>query len=142
VQWRETRDRLLAAVEKQRDPSTRSRVLVIVGSARNDGTCPGEMSKSFRLAGLAREELAGREIEVDLLDLSHLTSEYGRRIFPCKGCVSTAQPLCHWPCSCYPNHSLGQTGDWMADITSAGRRPTACSSSRRSTGTTPRARSS
>jgi multimeric flavodoxin WrbA len=25
-------------------------------------------------------------------------------------------PLCHWPCSCYPNHSLGQTSDWMADI--------------------------
>ena len=25
-------------------------------------------------------------------------------------------PLCHWPCSCYPNHSLGQTGDWMAEI--------------------------
>ena len=25
-------------------------------------------------------------------------------------------PLCHWPCSCYPNHSLGQTGDWMNEI--------------------------
>jgi multimeric flavodoxin WrbA len=25
-------------------------------------------------------------------------------------------PLCHWPCSCYPNHSLGQINDWMADI--------------------------
>jgi multimeric flavodoxin WrbA len=25
-------------------------------------------------------------------------------------------PLCHWPCSCYPNHALGQTGDWMAEI--------------------------
>ena len=24
---------------------------------------------------------------------------------PCKGCVSTAMPLCHWPCSCYPNHA-------------------------------------
>jgi multimeric flavodoxin WrbA len=25
-------------------------------------------------------------------------------------------PLCHWPCSCYPNHSLGQTGDWMNEL--------------------------
>ena len=53
---------------------------------------------------------------VDTLDLSLLTSEYGRRIFPCKGCVSTAMPLCHWPCSCYPNHALAQTGDWMNEI--------------------------
>ncbi len=35
---------------------------------------------------------------------------------PCKSCVGTAMPLCHWPCSCYPNHSLGQTGDWMNEI--------------------------
>ena len=25
-------------------------------------------------------------------------------------------PLCHWPCSCYPNHATGQTHDWMAEI--------------------------
>jgi multimeric flavodoxin WrbA len=25
-------------------------------------------------------------------------------------------PLCHWPCSCYPNYSLGQVNDAMADI--------------------------
>jgi multimeric flavodoxin WrbA len=37
-------------------------------------------------------------------------------IYPCKACVSTAMPLCHWPCSCYPNHALGQAGDWMNDI--------------------------
>jgi multimeric flavodoxin WrbA len=116
VQWRETHDRLLAAREKQRDPATPSRALIVVGSARNDGTCPGEMSKSFRLAGLAREVLAAQRIDVDLLDLSLLTSDYGRRIFPCKACVSTAQPLCHWPCSCYPNHSTAQVGDWMAEI--------------------------
>jgi multimeric flavodoxin WrbA len=30
--------------------------------------------------------------------------------------VSTAMPLCHWPCSCYPNHALGQVGDWMNEI--------------------------
>jgi len=53
---------------------------------------------------------------VDILDLSRLVSEYGRQIHPCKSCVSTAMPLCHWPCSCYPNYSLGQTDDWMNDI--------------------------
>ena len=25
-------------------------------------------------------------------------------------------PLCHWPCSCYPNHALGQVDDWMNEI--------------------------
>ena len=54
--------------------------------------------------------------EVDFLDLSNLASEYGRVIYPCKACVSTAMPLCHWPCSCYPNHGLGQTQDWMNEI--------------------------
>jgi multimeric flavodoxin WrbA len=53
---------------------------------------------------------------VDFLDLSRLASEYGRNIHPCKACFSTAPPLCHWPCSCYPNYSLGQTQDWMNDI--------------------------
>ncbi|WP_454841955.1 NAD(P)H-dependent oxidoreductase [Pseudomonas hormoni] len=42
-----------------------------------------------------------------------MTSEYGQRIFLCKGYVSTAMPLCHWPCCCYPNHSLDQVGDVM-----------------------------
>jgi multimeric flavodoxin WrbA len=36
--------------------------------------------------------------------------------YPCKACVSTAMPLCNWPCSCYPNHAMGQVGDWMNDI--------------------------
>ncbi len=116
VEWYDTHRRVRAAAHAHRDPATRSRVLVIVGSPRNDGTCPGEISKTFRMAGLARRVLEAKRIEVDLLDLSQLTSEYGRRIFPCKGCVSTAMPLCHWPCSCYPNHALGQTGDWMAEI--------------------------
>lgn len=116
VDWTETRKRLERAQAVQRSPKTQSRVLLIAGAARNDGSCPGEMSKTFRLAGLARKVLDKEGIDTDLLDLSLLTSEYGRRIYPCKGCVSTAMPLCHWPCSCYPNHSLNQTGDWMGEI--------------------------
>lgn len=116
VEWRATRDRLLVAEARQKEAATRSRALVICGSPRNDGTCPGEMSKTFRLAHLAMDELAAARIEADFLDLSRLTSEYAQRIYPCKGCVSTAMPLCHWPCSCYPNHSLNQVDDWMAEI--------------------------
>lgn len=116
VEWLATKAHLDDAQRRWSDPASPSRVLLICGSARNDGTCPGEMSKSFRLLGLAREILEQAAIEVDVLDLSQLTSEYGRNIFPCKGCVSTAMPLCHWPCSCYPNHTLNQTNDWMAEI--------------------------
>ncbi|MDO9016965.1 MAG: flavodoxin family protein [Deltaproteobacteria bacterium] len=119
VEWLATRKRLIDAQRRQSDATSPARVLVINASSRNDGTCPGEVSKSWRLAGIAQEVLAGdREFpcEVDTLDLSLVTSEYGRAIHPCKGCVSTAMPLCHWPCSCYPNHSLGQVHDWMAEI--------------------------
>ena len=116
VEWLETRNRLKAAEARQKDAKTGSRVLVICGSSRNDGSCPGEMSKTFRLAKMAEETLKAESIETDFLDLSHLTSGYAIRIYPCKACVSTAQPLCHWPCSCYPNHAFQQVGDWMAEI--------------------------
>ncbi len=115
-EWRANSERLKALQQSWNAASTPSRVLVVCGSDRNDGTCPGEMSKSFRLARLAEATLQDAGMAVDLLDLSLLSSEYGRRIHPCKGCVSTAMPLCHWPCSCYPNHSLNQTNDWMAEI--------------------------
>ena len=116
VEWIEASERLKAAEARQRDATTTSRVLVIVGSPRNDGSCPGEMSKTWRLAQLAREVVEGAGFEADVLDLSRVTSEYGMAIHPCKSCASTAMPLCHWPCSCYPNHSLGQAEDWMNEI--------------------------
>jgi multimeric flavodoxin WrbA len=75
------------------------------------------MSKSSRLVQIAEDVLAGAEgVETEILELHRLTSEYGRHIHPCKACFSTAPALCHWPCSCYPNYSLGQTQDWMNDI--------------------------
>jgi multimeric flavodoxin WrbA len=116
-EWLATRARLRKAEEQHADPAAKGRVLVICGSDRNDGTCPGEMSKSFRLSTLVAETIGDEgRLDIDLLDLSLVTSEYGRQIHPCKGCVSTAMPLCHWPCSCYPNHGLGQVHDWMAEI--------------------------
>ncbi len=117
VEWLDARAKLLEAERAQKDPKGRTKLLLICGSMRNDKTCPGEMSKTFRLVTLAKETLeATGKCEVDLLDLSHLTSEYGRLIHPCKACVSTAMPLCNWPCSCYPNHAMGQVNDWMNEI--------------------------
>ncbi|MEW6021672.1 MAG: flavodoxin family protein [Pseudomonadota bacterium] len=116
IEWKAAHDSLLAAEAKQKDARTPSRVLVINASARNDGTCPSEISKTWRMTKMAEETLAAQGIETDLLDLSRLTSDYDRHIHPCKACVSTAMPLCHWPCSCYPNHSERQTGDWMNEI--------------------------
>jgi len=116
VEWLETRDRIHEAQRQHDAPGARARVLLICGAARHDKTCPGEMSKTFRLAELARAEIENAGAACDLLDLSALTVEYGRQILPCKACVSTAMPLCHWPCSCYPNHAMGQVQDWMHEI--------------------------
>ena len=116
VDWLETRKKIDAASEVWKNAATPSRVLLVCGSARNDGSCPGEISKTYRMVKWAEEELKKAEIHVDVLDLSLLISEYRFAIHPCKGCVSTAMPLCHWPCSCYPNHALAQTGDWMSEI--------------------------
>ncbi len=117
VEWLATRRAVQDAERRFRDPRARARILVVNGSSRSEHTCPGEASKSFRLAEIACSVLRKvPSLEVDVLNLSRLTAEYGRVIYPCKACVSTAMPLCHWPCSCYPNHALGQVNDWMAEI--------------------------
>jgi len=117
VEWLDARRAVEAAQHIHDNPASPSRVLLINASARSEHTCPGEMSKSYRLAMLADEIVAAEPgFECDVLNISDLTAEYGRVIYPCKSCVSTAMPLCHWPCSCYPNHALGQNNDWMNEI--------------------------
>ena len=116
IEWLETRARIQRAELEQKDASRPGRVLLVCGAARHDQTCPGEMSKTFRLASQAREKIEHAGVECDFLDLSLLTAQYGRQILPCKACVSTAMPLCHWPCSCYPNHAMGQVVDWMNEL--------------------------
>jgi multimeric flavodoxin WrbA len=116
VEWLATRAKLKAAQARWSRAETPSRVLIVCGSSRNDGSCPGEISKTWRFTELARDVVTAAGLQADVLDLSLLTSEYGRKIHPCKGCVATAMPLCHWPCSCYPNHSLNQVHDWMNEI--------------------------
>ncbi|MDQ3069623.1 MAG: flavodoxin family protein [Acidobacteriota bacterium] len=117
VEWLAARAAVQKAEREQKRAGSRSRILLVAGADRHDQTCPGEMSKTFRLAGMARQVFEeARGVECDLLDLSLLTAQYGRQIHPCKACVSTAMPLCHWPCSCYPNHAMGQVNDWMNEI--------------------------
>jgi multimeric flavodoxin WrbA len=115
VDWIGARDAIRRAEQRHADRS-RPAILLINCSPRSEHTCPGEMSKSYRLIDIAREMFAADGCETEVLDLSRLASEYGRNIHPCKACFSTAAALCHWPCSCYPNYSLGQTQDWMNDI--------------------------
>jgi multimeric flavodoxin WrbA len=116
IEWLDTRERIQQAEREQKDTARPGRVLLVCGAARHDQTCPGEMSKSFRLASLARDEIERAGLHCDFLDLSLLTAQHGRQILPCKACVSTAMPLCHWPCSCYPNHAMGQVNDWMNEL--------------------------
>ena len=116
LDWIGAREAIEAAQARHDDPAGPLRVLLVNGSSRSEHTCPGELSKSWRLAQLAREVLEEAGISVRFLDLSRLASEYGRNIHPCKACFSTAAALCHWPCSCYPNYSLGQTQDMMNEI--------------------------
>lgn len=116
VDWIDAKAAIDAAQRRHDDADGPPRILLINGSSRSEHTCPGELSKSFRLLQLAEEIFKGAGVAVELLDLSRLASEYGRHIHPCKACFSTAAALCHWPCSCYPNHSLGQTHDMMNEI--------------------------
>jgi hypothetical protein len=61
VEWLATRDAVIAAERRQRDPSAPRRILLVCGAARHDQTCPGEMSKTFRLVQTAREDFVALE---------------------------------------------------------------------------------
>jgi hypothetical protein len=122
VDWIAARDAIAAAQARHDEKSGPARFLIVSGSSRSEHTCPGEMSKSNRLAAIAQEAIAAKGGTTTLLALDRLAAEYGRHIHPCKACFSTAPALCHWPCSCYPNYSLGQTQDWMNEIYTKSRR--------------------
>jgi multimeric flavodoxin WrbA len=117
IDWLRAHEAIARAERVQKSSAAASRILLVNGSSRSDQSCPGEMSKTFRLVEMARQQIEReRGFEIEVLDLSLLASQYGRQILPCKACVSTAMPLCHWPCSCYPNHAMGQVNDWMNEI--------------------------
>src|SRR5437773_10927067 len=104
VEWLETRARIADAQARQNDPRSQSRILVVNGSTRSEHTCPGEISKTLRLAQDAQAAIESRpNHKGDFLDLSRLADEPLTVIHPCMACVSTSMPLCHSPYSCYPN---------------------------------------
>lgn len=115
-EWRAASLAIKEAQKEYAKPNSPSRILIVSGANRNSRTCPGEVSKTRRLVDIAERELQKLRMQTDVLDLSLVTAEYGKTIHPCKACVSTAMPLCHWPCSCYPNHAVEQSHDWMNEI--------------------------
>jgi hypothetical protein len=90
VDWLAAREAILAAQRRHDDAAERPRILIINGSSRSEHTCPGEMSKSWRLVKLAEPAFVEMGLAVDIHDLSRLASEFGKQIHPCKSCVSTS----------------------------------------------------
>lgn len=88
VEWLETREKLEKAQTQWAKPDTPSRVLLVCGSPRNDGSCPGEISKTWRLTNSVKTVLVKAGIEVDVLDQSLLTSSFNLHIHPCEGDVT------------------------------------------------------
>ena len=61
VDWIQTSDAIAIARRQHDDPAERQRILLINGSSRSEHTCPGEMSKSFRLIQIVRGILMTEE---------------------------------------------------------------------------------
>ena len=55
IEWLDTRVKIHAAEKRQRDRKSASRVLIVNGSTRSEHTCPGEISKTRRLAQQAQK---------------------------------------------------------------------------------------
>ena len=97
VEWLETRNAIRAAQQRQGDPASASRILIVSGRDAQRAQLPGQVSKTRRLADHAAKTIdAHAGFEVDLLDVSHLADEPWKVIHPCKACVSTSMALCHW----------------------------------------------
>jgi hypothetical protein len=88
VDWLDAQAAIKAAQQKHERNGAPPNILLINGSSRTEHTCPGEMSKSWRLIEIARETIeAAGAFEVSVLDLSRATSEFGITIHPCKSCA-------------------------------------------------------
>src|SRR5262245_34742437 len=71
IEWLETREAIQVAERSWKNPKSKTRILLINGSTRSNQTCPGEMSKTFRLTKIAERVIAAEKgFEVELLDLS------------------------------------------------------------------------
>jgi multimeric flavodoxin WrbA len=84
------------------------RVLLIAGSQRRLHSCPGLDSKARALM----QRMAAGLPPGWQIDTEDIGNEHGKeRIQPCNGCVSSAAPLCVWPCNCY-----GPKSDTQPDL--------------------------
>src|SRR5262245_15255999 len=70
VDWLATRDAIEQAQRDFEDSQQKPRILIVNGSSRSEHTCPGEMSKSWRLTELAEPCFREMGCEVEILDLS------------------------------------------------------------------------
>lgn len=77
-------------------------VVLIVGSARSPECCPGEESKTHKIAKEIQKKFASK-VSFEIIDLSVKCD--GVNVQPCKGCTSTSSFHCHWPCDCYSKDS-------------------------------------
>jgi hypothetical protein len=83
LEWLQTRKSIRDADLKQKNPASRSRILIVSGATRSEHTCPGEVSKTRRLADQAAKTIeAHAGFEVDLLDVSQLADEPWKVIHP------------------------------------------------------------
>src|SRR3954466_15336950 len=103
VDWLTARDAIDAANRLHDGRAGAARILLINGSSRTEHTCPGEMSKSWRLVEIAHETIEARGFRRrhPRPEPHDICVRQGHS--SCKACVSTSMALCHWPCSCYPN---------------------------------------
>lgn len=77
VDWLAARAAIADAQRRHAD-RTKPAVLLINCSSRSEHTCPGEMSKSYRLVEIAREVFAAAPgVAIELLDLSRLLRNTG-----------------------------------------------------------------
>jgi hypothetical protein len=70
VDWLAAREAIAAAQRRHDDTGETPRILLINGSSRSEHTCPGEMSKTWRLIKSAEPVFQEMGFAVDILDLS------------------------------------------------------------------------
>jgi hypothetical protein len=80
LDWLAARDEIHKAQSRHDNPAETPRILIINGSPRSEHTCPGEMSKTWRMVEWATPIFRDMDLAADVLDLSRLTSEFGKTI--------------------------------------------------------------
>lgn len=88
------------------------RIVLINGSPRAEDNCPQQESKQSLLIKeiISHPYFNDLDVQFDVIDLAVRE----KSIQPCKGCISTAAPLCCYPCNCYSPNDL-QHPDQMHD---------------------------